>query len=156
TVEAALPLAVAQSVLKPDVVRENAVGYFTFEYRNAGNRDIPFLRARVLFPAGAALAAITSTGKLKKRSDLWPRLYAPLDGDAERVIDPGHDFPLEVVDLWAANLAPGEKVSCTVGVKGFTRSPFSVRSLAGTEESQDFLNRVVAEAETLRQALLVN
>ena len=149
-------LAVTITPDQPDVVRGNGTGYYTFRFRNESNQDMPHLRARLAFPAGSQLIALSGDARLKRRSDLHPALFEPVTGDADVVMDPAIGESLRVADLEAVGLSPGQELSCTVGFKNFLRNPYSVRAYAEGLEPDAYIDRALARIEAARQQVLAH
>jgi hypothetical protein len=158
TVEDATALEVVTTAVKPDVIRRTGTTAFTFRYRNAGNRDVPVLKARLLYPAASTLVNLATDAELQRRSDLYPELFAPVSGDVYEVADTSQScsYPLEVLDLVAVNVAPEEELSVTLNLRGFERTPFSVRSLTEALETSDYIRSELNGIEQARQAILAS
>jgi hypothetical protein len=156
TVEEATALEVVTTAVKPDVIRRTGTTAFTFRYRNAGNRDVGVLKARLLFPAASTLVNLGVEGGLKRRSDLYPELYAPVSGDVYVMADTNGtcSYPLAVLDLVGVNLAPEEEWSVTLNLRGFEHNPYSVRSLTEVLEAFDYVRRELNVIEEARTAFL--
>jgi hypothetical protein len=156
TVEEATALEVVTTAVKPDVIRRTGTTAFTFRYRNAGNRDVGVLKARLLFPGASTLVNLAVEGGLKRRSDLYPELYAPVSGDVYVMADTNGtcSYPLQVLDLVGVNLAPEEEWSVTLNLRGFEHTPYSVRSLTEVLEAFDYLRHELNVIEEARQAIL--
>jgi hypothetical protein len=152
-VEPARPMAITVTPVRPDVIRNNASGYFTFRYRNASNVDIPHLEARLLLPGTARVAALSSSSGFLKSSDRHPGLDL-ISGNVTMLQNPAMNDSVQAMDFEAANLAPDAEVTVTVNIKNFPTSPFSLRSMVELSDNPTWLARQAATIELARQAIL--
>ena len=156
TVEIATALEVTTTAIKPDVIRRNGVATFTFRFHNDANRDLPVLKARLLIPAETQVLEFATDPGLLRRSALYPELFGLAGGDLYVVADPATNYPLQVLDLIAVNVPPDEELTCTVHMRGFERTPFSVRALTEALETQTYIRGELNEIETARLAILAH
>ncbi len=154
TVERATTLEVVTTAVKPDVIRRSGTNSFTFRFRNASNRDLPVFRGRLLIPATSTLVNIATDDGLRRRSDLFPERFTPIEGDVVAMTDTSTGSAVRVLDLVATEMAPERELSCTVVLKGFEQSPFSIRALTETMELSAYLQRELTRIEAARRSVL--
>jgi hypothetical protein len=154
-VQPAQPLAVQVQTTNPDVLRKTAIGNFTVKLSNPSNQDVPVVMARVLLPATSTLKSLSLDPALKSTSQLVHSL-TPVVGDMVTLHNVAGGDSLAAVDIIGANLAPGETRSVTLGVSGFTTSPYSLRVLAEGMTVSEFLNRRAADIEAARRVLVAS
>lgn len=155
-VEAPLDLRLEATAVHPDVIRDNSTAYFTFKYRNAANWNVPYARIRVVYPASANLVSLSTGDKLYSRSELLPGSTIPISGDVYAAADSTTGSSLQVLDLLAVDTAPGEEVVCSLGLKEFPGSPFSVRAFSEILDTGSFLNSEAERIEAVRNAVLLD
>src|SRR5262249_5958797 len=115
---------------------------------------VPFLRARILYPATSSLRSLTVGPGLLSRSQRYPDQLQTLQDDVYLLHDDRTGADLAAVDLVGADLAPGEGRTVTLRLSGFSSSPFSVVALAGGSNAQAALVREAAYVERARLRLL--
>lgn len=143
-------------ILNPDVLRRTAIGTFVVTFTNASNHDVPVLTARILASGVSRLRSLETSPGLLGSSERFPDLRAPVTGDAVALVRCDGSDSLLAIDLVGADLAPGESRTATLGLSGFTTSPYSIRVLAEGASVTDYLDRQVALHEAARQALLAS
>jgi len=100
------------------------------------------------------LVNVATDAGLWRRSALYPELYAPVSGDVYELVEAGTGYGVKVMDLVAVELAPGEERSVTLNLRGFERTPFSVRTLTEALNAQTYLRSELNAIEAARQAIL--
>ena len=154
TIEAGSPLDVATSIETTDLIRQNSTASQTIRFTNVSNRDVPFLRARILLAPEIEVINLATSGGLLRRSDLWPSVYAPIAGDVMTLENGAGDDSLRVIDLIARDVSPGQDVTLYLSLRGFARDTHSLRALVRLDETTAFLESAVDEIEATRQAVL--
>lgn len=152
-VEPPRPIAVAIETDNADVLRRTAIAPFTVRLRNTSNQDAPIVQARVLIPGNSQVRSLELGADLHSWSRLVPGRQR-LAGDVYMLHHADGSDSLWAVDVVGANLRPGEVRSFTIGVSGFSTSPYSLRVLAGAMTKPVYLNHRVAANEAARRRLL--
>jgi len=111
TVETSTGMKVEKTTLSADMFRAGAVAPITFQFKNMGNIDIPYLKAYVLVPTYVTPKSISNTPGLFKRSDIFS---TEANGIVENfsyaitMLGGNDDIEVNLIEFIAKDISPGK------------------------------------------------
>ena len=153
TVETVKPFELAEYAVMPNAIAAGGSAFYSFNYRNISNVDIPYSQVRITFPLGTNIVNLTTSSNAFRLSDI----FQGIDID-EEIVDKDffdNDF-YRTIPIFARDLRPGESISASFVFRRFPEFTFSVYTEQATYYSDEYIRMLGATAEYLRQYLIDN
>jgi len=159
TVETSTGMKVETATLSANTFRDGGIAPMTFQFKNTGNVDIPYLKVNLIFPTYVQTKSISNTPGFFKKSDLYknyPDISIPDFNYATSDFGGNTITEFNMIEFIAKDVSPYNLLESIIIFSGLKFPEFPVQILVTTMSISEYIVSEIDKIESMRLYIIEN